>query len=355
MKGIQEGGVKICHVIRRARKDTGSGVDRYSGELIDALNDLCVDLVIVEQGKLNIAFPIAKLPATIQTLRINADIFHLTSHLSMSAILLGRKHQLIVTMHDLLAFPNSLTSFHRKDFSLQKLYSQYCTALAKYARMVIVPFDITKIDLAETLGFSPEKIRVINYGINHSRFRLMPNIETEGSEIILFLGDADWREGFDTVLQAFSALSRELSVDLYVGGKTAKPHIQRLLKAYDIDRRKVRLLGYVPESDLPRLYNEAAVYVFPSRAGFGLSILEAMACGTPVVASNTEDVKEVVDGGALTVTPGNVTELREALRRVLTDSNLRKKLSGKGLSQSRRFSWRTMASETLSLYSEISG
>lgn len=346
--------MKVCLLIRSALKETCSGVDRYAWELISNLYDLGVNPIVITQGKLDTAFPIKKIPSTIKTFLMKADVFHLTSNYLMDPLFLGKKHRLIVSIHDLLAFPKAITSFCRKDSSVKKFYGQYCIFLAKFARTIIVPFEVTKIDLVKTIGFSPENIKVVNFGVDHSRFRPLPEIRKNVSKnSIFFLGEADWREGFDVLLQAFSILSKEMPVDLYVGGKTNSLRLRKLIKLFGVDEDIVKPLGFVPESELPKVYNKATVYVFPSRGGFGLSIFEAMACGTPVIASNTKDVKEVVGEGALLVTPGNVWELEEALRKVLTDSKLQRELSNKGRLQSLKFSWQRMAKETLSIYQEV--
>ena len=112
-------------------------------------------------------------------------------------------------------------------------------------------------------------------------------------------------------------------------------------------------LGPVPEADLPALYSAAAVFVFPSLyEGFGLPVLEAMACGTPVVCSNTSSLPEVAGDAALLIDPLDTAALAEALRRALSDPALAADLRARGLTQALRFSWAQTATATLALYRE---
>ena len=116
----------------------------------------------------------------------------------------------------------------------------------------------------------------------------------------------------------------------------------------------VRLLGYVPTAELPLCYNAASVFVYPSLyEGFGLPPLEALACGTPVVASNASSVPEAVGDAALLVDPRDTAGLAEALAVALDDTALRQRLRTDGLAQARRFSWRQMAEQTHAVYHRV--
>jgi len=119
---------------------------------------------------------------------------------------------------------------------------------------------------------------------------------------------------------------------------------------------QVLLAGYVPDADLPALLSGALAFVFPSLyEGFGLPVLEAMACGTPVICSNTSSLPEVAGDAALLVDPREPEALAQAMLRLLRDKELRGELSARGLEQARRFSWRRCAQETLAVLEEAAG
>ena len=117
---------------------------------------------------------------------------------------------------------------------------------------------------------------------------------------------------------------------------------------------RVVFLGPVPEEDLPALYSGATLFVFPSLyEGFGLPVLEAMACGAPVICSNTSSLPEVVEDAALMVNSLDTEELATAMSRVLADETLRQEMRQKGLAQAARFSWERTARETLAVYRQV--
>ena len=117
---------------------------------------------------------------------------------------------------------------------------------------------------------------------------------------------------------------------------------------------RVHFTGFVEEEDLPALYNGADLFVFPSLyEGFGLPPLEAMACGTPVVTSNTSSLPEVVGDAAIMVDPYNVDAISEAMARVLNDPVLAEDLRQRGLLQAEQFSWQKMAEETIEVYKKV--
>jgi glycosyltransferase involved in cell wall biosynthesis len=116
----------------------------------------------------------------------------------------------------------------------------------------------------------------------------------------------------------------------------------------------VHFMGFVPEDELPALYNGADLFVFPSLyEGFGLPVLEAMACGTPVITSNVSSLPEVAGNAALLVDPYNVDELADAMRRILSDPALAADLRARGLERAQQFSWERTAQETLAVYKHV--
>jgi glycosyltransferase involved in cell wall biosynthesis len=119
---------------------------------------------------------------------------------------------------------------------------------------------------------------------------------------------------------------------------------------------RVRYLGYVQQSDLPALHSAATAFVFPSLyEGFGLPVLEAMACGTPVLTSNVSATAEVAGDAALLVDPLSVAAIRDAMRSLLLEQSLRDDYAQRGLKRARDFSWRRAADETHAVYTRIAG
>jgi len=171
---------------------------------------------------------------------------------------------------------------------------------------------------------------------------------------LLSVGSLEPGKNRERLLQAFARLqARGLKHTLVVAGQRAwryegEAPLARRLGLAD----SVRFLGHVPQADLPALYSAADLFVFPSLyEGFGLPALEAMACGTPVVASNVSALPEVVGDAALQVSPLDVEALADAIERLLRDDRLRADLRERGLERARQFSWEKAARRTAEVYS----
>jgi len=119
-------------------------------------------------------------------------------------------------------------------------------------------------------------------------------------------------------------------------------------------RRRIFSPGFIPDKDLVALYNAASVFCLPSfYEGFGMSVLEAMKCGTPVVASNLTSIPEVCGNAALYFDPNDINEMVEKLYQGLTDKSLRESLRQRGFEQSKKFSWQKAARKVLEVYNEV--
>lgn len=356
--------LRVCLLTHSWSQATGSGVDRYAWEIIK--NAKGFTPIVVPEGGLtgDLYFPLRKLSHTIHVLRQDMDVIHAASPLLVDPLLLKAKKKLVVTIYDTIPFHETSSNFWMKGkpsylypttSALKQAYGRFCIHLSRFAQRIIVPFKIVREDLVNVVGIAPEKIRIIHLGVDHSVFRPLHTVREDINEKrILFLGWTTYGEGFDTTLKAFSRLNHEdSSIKLVIAGKVYPERIQRLMKIYGIKKEKVRIMGFVADEELPRLYNEATVYVSLQLGGFSLSIFEAMACGTPVVASSSLDIQETVGGSVELANPCNTEEVYEALHRILTDKSHRADLSTKGLQHSMNFSWRKTAEDTLQVYKEV--
>ncbi|MGB8846142.1 MAG: glycosyltransferase family 1 protein, partial [Terracidiphilus sp.] len=179
---------------------------------------------------------------------------------------------------------------------------------------------------------------------------------------LLYAGRISPHKNVARMIEAFSALKAALAKDgtypdlklIIIGDEVSKnPDIRRAVIRSGM-QHDVRFLGYVPIDVLRIFFDMAKVFVFPSLyEGFGLPPLEAMAHGTPVVASNTSALPEVVGNAALLVNPENVFEISRALHRMLTDQPLRERMKAAGIEQARRFSWETSVRRMVAIYEEV--
>lgn len=234
------------------------------------------------------------------------------------------------------------------------------------AKRVIVPSEYVRSRLADTLMTDGDKIRVVPLGVSPSFARLersevLRRLQTVFREIpesfVLFVGNIERKKNLHTLISAYakSLCREEMKVKLVLAGKgcNALRNVRRTIREKQMEE-DVILPGYVRDETLVALYNAASLVVYPSQMeGFGLPPLEAMACGTPVVASRAGSIPEVVGDAALLVDPENVDGLAGALDRVLLSRETRESLVTRGLQRSRIYSWKRTAELMVEIYREV--
>jgi glycosyltransferase involved in cell wall biosynthesis len=168
---------------------------------------------------------------------------------------------------------------------------------------------------------------------------------------VLFVGTLEPRKNLLMLVEAFAELDDDQTSLLLVGG-TGWRCADLFARVEEPDlKNRVVFAGYAAQHELPLWYNAATAFVFPSLyEGFGLPVLEAMACGTPVLCSSASSLPEVAGGAARLFSPTDSGELTAQLDQVLSDEDLRQELAERGLARSRRFSWTRAAQETAQVY-----
>lgn len=214
-------------------------------------------------------------------------------------------------------------------------------------------------DAVDLLNLPSERITVIPLGVDLRHFHPTRGDGSSQQErpYLLFVGGRSPHKNLERVLEAFAAVSRSYpAVRLAIAGAwrpADQVWLERARARLDLGD-SLHLLGHVPEADLLAQYANALALVFPSLAeGFGLPILEAMACGTPVLTSDRRVVREVAGGAALLVDPTDIASIAHGLCTLLGSARLRKELSRQGLALARQFSWEEVAQRTLEVYRAV--
>jgi glycosyltransferase involved in cell wall biosynthesis len=174
-------------------------------------------------------------------------------------------------------------------------------------------------------------------------------------DFILYVGTLEPRKNLKGIIQAYNySRAKDDFLLVLAGGKGWKyKHIFRLVNQLKLQDRVV-FCGYMPDSDLPALYNSASVFVYPSfYEGFGLPPLEAMACGTPVIVSDTTSLPEVTGDAGIYVDPFDIEQISVSIDTVLSDVKLCRTLRERGLMRAKLFSWEKTARETIKLYKRL--
>ncbi|MBC7811417.1 MAG: glycosyltransferase family 4 protein [Burkholderiales bacterium] len=262
----------------------------------------------------------------------------------------------VVTIYDLsfLHYPQVLSPARR-------LYLRLFTGLTcRRARRVIAISHSTAQDVAHSLGIAPEKIDVAAPGYDADVYQPLASEQVSAfraekglpERFWLFLGTLEPRKNLPTLLNAYAALPKSERLPLVLGGGKGWQYddIFATITAQHLEA-DVLLPGFIPAAELPLWYNSAEVFVYPSVfEGFGLPVLEAMACGTPVMVADSSSLLEVVGAAGLRVPPHNVAAWTAALQRALTDDQWREQSREQGLQEARRYSWRGTAERTVMSY-----
>jgi glycosyltransferase involved in cell wall biosynthesis len=269
----------------------------------------------------------------------------------------------VTTVHDLI--PMLLPAY--RGGLLVRLYTRLVAASARRSTVVLTDSMASKRDIEQHLGLPAEKVRCI-YLAAHEQFQAEPQAQ-DGTirqsyglpqRYVLYLAGHDERKNVETLVEAFATVAQaDDDVTLVVGGKLPErdepPFFdpRPLVAALGLEK-DVRFVGWVDEAHKPALYRGATCAVFASRyEGFGLPVLEALACGTPLVSSNSSSLPELVGDAGFVVDPGDVEGLAGAMLACLVDESLAEELRKRGPVQAARFHWERTARETLDVYREV--
>ncbi len=298
-----------------------------------------------------VRIPWEQLLAPLLVRRVGADVFHgVLNVLPLACPVPG-----VVTIHDLafIRFPQTFRAYNR-------IYLDFATRLsARRAARVLAVSENTKREVVEILGVPPERV-VVTHDAVREHFRPPDPAALEAFRVakglperfVLYVGTLEPRKNLTTLFEAYAEVARRHDAPLLVGGGKGWLYdaVFRRLEELGL-RERVRFVGYIEEEELPLWYAAATVFVFPSiYEGFGMPPLEAMACGTPVITSNSSSLPEVVGDAGLMVPPRDAAAFAAAIGRVLGDAELRQAMRERGLARARAFDWRVTAERTLAAY-----
>lgn len=284
------------------------------------------------------------------------DIFHATDHLLPRF----KTAKTVFTLHDVIFkfFPEYHLPLNR--WFLTNAMPHFL----RRADAIIAVSECTKRDALRFYHIAPEKITVIYEGVNPALHRVTDSTRlaeiraryAKNQPYLLFVSTIEPRKNIAALVDALKILrARGFLQRLLIVGREGwlyQPTFDHVKQTGMSD--VVDFLDFVPDDDLSALFSACDAFVFPSLyEGFGLPPLEAMACGAPVICSNTSSLPEVVGDAALLVNPRDVGEIASAIERVLTDRHLRDGLHAKGFVQAAKFSWERTAHETLAVYRRV--
>ncbi len=283
----------------------------------------------------------------VETFTGKVDIFHASDATQPPA-----KAKKVTTVHDLVAyhFPETL---HPKQVNIQKKRLAW---IKKEADKIITVSEATKNDLMHLLEIPPEKIAVIYEGVNSNftstvrdNAEVLQRVRNKyklPEKFLLYVGTMQPRKNLPRLLEAYT--KRKQEIPLVIAGKFGWGTTLQAVP-------NVHMVGYIKDDDLPSIYAMAYAFLYPALyEGFGLPILEAMACGTPVVASKTSSMPEVGGTAAFYIDPNDTVSIFEGIEQVLGLSpDDYKNMQQKSVEQAQKFSWQRAAEQTLEIYNSL--
>ena len=325
--------------------------------MVGAANRLKLDGFSIRHSTWDTDSPLRRIlwEQTVQPFQLNDfDLYH---GLAFVSPLLLTKPSLI-TVYDLsfLHYPQVLSASRR-------LYLRLFTALScRRARRVIAISQSTARDLHDSLGIALDKIDVAPPGYDPTIYKRLPEAEIAAfrarrnlpERFWLFLGTLEPRKNLPKLLQAYAALPESERLPLILAGGKGWDFeaIFQTIERYNLSSW-VQLPGYLPVEELPLWYNSAEVFLYPSVfEGFGIPVLEAMACGTPVIISDASSLPEVAGSAGITLPPHAVDQWTQALQRAHGDAAWRKQATEQGYAQAKRYSWQLTAVQTINSYQQ---
>ncbi|WP_420321462.1 glycosyltransferase family 4 protein [Flagellimonas sp.] len=293
------------------------------------------------------------------------DVLHCTSNTGP----LFSKVPIVTTLHDII-YLESISLFKKEGTWYQKLGNMYrryfVPPVIRKSKKVITVSNYEKERINNHFGFKDNRLTAIYNGVGAHFKKVTDPIMLRSTKekyqlpdnFFFFLGNTDPKKNTKGVLKAFNDFNKiypskyKLVMLDYDEGE--------LLKLLDATggreiRELIHLTGYVPNTDLPAIISQSTIFLYPSlRESFGIPILEGMACGVPVITSNTSSMPEVAgEGTALMVDPSKPIQITEAMRNLIEDKMLAKVLSEKGIERAKDFSWEAMAKNVLELYEDV--
>lgn len=296
---------------------------------------------------------------------ISADYFYKGIdflHLSDIFYLPTRRIPTLATIYDLT--PSLFPYYHyERNIEFHNRRNEFIT---KHSRLVITLSQNSKKDINNVLGIPTSKIRVVPGAISEKYYpiknrtliqKVLKKYHLKKGQYFLFIGTIEPRKNIEGILHAYAKIRNQLKSPfkvVIIGEKAwGWKNLQKNIRKLNLEK-EILVTGYVPDADVVPIINGAKIFIYPSfYEGFGLPVLEAMACGIPVISSNTSSLPEVIGDSGFMVHPNDHDKLASYMLQITYDAKLHAELSKKALERAKLFSWKSSAKKTLKVYGEM--
>lgn len=348
--------------INGLKTDEIFGMSKYQSEIHSRLNNVKLNRIeypdISKVTGVNRIVEYFAYPFIVKKKVVKDNIKHITRQDLAFLLELVDLKKTIVTCHDIIPI-----AYYGTRNPIWKLNAR---GLRKAERIITVS-EFSKKDISKYIKYPEEKIEIIPPAVDHGLYYQNRNRGVlkrygigEDEKVILYVGAEEPRKNVQFLINSFSKLKNKIPQVklLKVGMPNYLGVREKLLKQIESLnlQKNVIFTGYVSENELAEIYNAVDLFVFPSLyEGFGMPPLEAMACGTPVITSNTSSLPEVVGDAAIVADPYDLESFTDKMYTLLTDQTSRENIIKKGLARSKIFSWEEAARKTRKVYEQVDG
>ena len=337
--------MKVIHWNTSKERQQMSGVKKYEDNLFESLKTIDRDLEIERiQRSESTIFGSMPLSWLFRYKCKDADIVHATFHVVAPTICFRRPRNFVITVLDLdpLIYPSSL-----QDISL-KVQWRFTPKALKNADKIIAISQFTKDEIIRLLGIEENKIDVVYLGVDHSLYKPMDKVKCK-EKFGLCVDD----KHILIVSAGYERKRLDLAKEIFKGITNSRDDVKMIKTGYDEGLKGTSMsMGYIAEEDMPYLFNAADVYMHTAEyEGFGLPVLEAMACGVPVVVSNKASIPEVVGDYGNMIDLDSDDCIEQFVEKIL--ECIEKGKDEKAVEESKKFSWQKTAKETFKVYEGV--
>ena len=274
---------------------------------------------------------------------------------------------MILTLHDTISLERNLKKPKPFYQYFGNMYRKILIPhIVKKAKHLIAVSETEKQNIVQMLHVPPDLVTVVHNGVDNKRYQPITDPYTQDAfrkkyqlpdRYIAFIGNTDPRKNVDNTLRAYADYleksdKKRILVMLHNNPKAFATTIEKLRLNHLRDN--IKMLGYIESADMPAFYSLSEMFLYPSlREGFGMPVLEAMACGTPVITSNVSSMPEVGGNAALYVSPDHYQEITEQMLHLETNPEIRKKMIETGFEQCKILSWDDAAQKVLNVYQKV--
>lgn len=339
--------MQIALISQSFRKDSGQGIEKYCGYLLEKIprKQNIVNKIKLRESKnpLVILFE-SFLGSVAKILGEKANVYHFTTTEMAFACVLKRPS--VVTVYDLI--PYILKNERKRSYNL---YFKIVMNFVKRANHLIVISESTKEDLIKYLKVPENKISLVYMGVDHNLYYPIKHKKNKNFTVG-FLGGLVKRKNARILLEVAEILKGE-NIVFKIGGK-GQGFVELKKQKEKRNLKNVEFLGFIPDDELNQFYNSLDLFIVPAiYDGFSMPGLEAMACGCPIIVSNTSALPEVAGNAGITVNPFDSNDIASKILNIKNSPKLVSDMKRKSLQHSKKFTWEKCAAKTFDVYKKV--